>query len=350
MSRIFMHNYDDFGCGHYRCALPTFNCYGDLAKNGTSLSLQRDLTAEELFYDAYILHRNPPEPTIFFLQKVMEKGKKFVIELDDDIFSTPEWMPTDEFKSTKWALKKALDIASEVWVATPQLAEVINKPEKTHVLPNLVDFNAFQKPKPPAPNTPIRVLWMGSNYHDKDLEQVVDPVLRLMSEYGDAVQFLFWGCLPAAFAEFTRVPGQNYATMSQKAEYGTKLLFLEGVPFKHYYDRLIGVTPAIGLCPLYDCKYSHSKTNLKFLEYSMAGAATVVTDLTPYNCVDNGRDGLKVKAGDADGWYKAIKTLIDDAALRQELVKNAREKVYEEYSWQSQSKKQVWLEAFQRLV
>jgi len=345
-----MNHYDDFGCGYYRCSLPVFHCYGDLAKSGTYVQLQRELHSEENNFDAYIFHRIPQETAIFFLQKIQERGKKYVIEVDDDLHNIPDWMPSEEYHNTKWSLNKSLEIANEIWVSTQALADAIGRPEKTHVLPNLVDVNAFPKPRQPDGNNPIRVLWAGSNWHDKDLEQLVEPVERLMAEYGDAVQFLFWGCLPEAFADFEKVPGKNIATLRQKAKYGTRLLYLDGVQFRYYFDRMVGVTPTIGLCPLTDCKFNQSKSNLKFLEYSMAGAATVATRLTPYECVEDGKDGLLVNPGDTEGWYKAIKTLIDNQSLRKELVANAREKVCEQYSWQSQNKRNLWLDAFKRLV
>jgi glycosyltransferase involved in cell wall biosynthesis len=348
MSRIYVNHYDDFGCGYYRCALPVYQCFGDLSKKGAYLQLQRELHSEENNFDAYVFHRIPQETAIFFLQKIQDRGKKFVLELDDDLYSIPEWMPSEEYKNTKWALNKALDVANEIWVSTPKLAETINRPGKVHVLPNLVDTNAFLRPKPT--NAPIRIMWMGSCWHDKDLEQLVDPVERLIAEYGDAVQFLFWGCLPEGFSDYEKIPGQNVATLRQKAKYGTQLLYLDGVQFKHYYDRLVGVGPTIGLCPLYDCKFNHSKSNLKFLEYSMGGAVTVATKLPPYDCINDGEDGLLVSPGDSDGWYHAIKKLIDNPALRTSMVENARQKVYEQYSWQSPGKKDLWLDAFNRII
>jgi glycosyltransferase involved in cell wall biosynthesis len=348
MSRIYMNSYDDWGCGFYRAKLPVFQCYSDLSKHGINLHLEKELHSDELFYDAYILHRLPFENSIFFVQSAQKKGAKFVLELDDDILNIPEWMPSEEFKSSKWALKKALEMADEVWVSTQPLADEIKKPEKTRILPNLVDFNSFLKPTPPLTN-PIRILWMGSMWHEKDLEQLVEPTLRIIEEYGDKVQFLFWGCLPTAFADFHRIPGQNLAILTQK-NYGNRILFLEGIQFKFYFDRLVKVAPYIGLAPLYDCVFNDSKSNLKFLEYTMAGAATIATNLLPYQCIENGVDGLLVEPYDSEGWYKAIKLLIDDHQYRDSLVNKAKEKIYTQYSWQSQGKKNIWLDAFRQLV
>jgi glycosyltransferase involved in cell wall biosynthesis len=82
----------------------------------------------------------------------------------------------------------------------------------------------------------------------------------------------------------------------------------------------------------------------------MAGAATIATNMPPYQCIEDGIDGLLVEPQDEEGWYKAIKKLIDDENLRMVLAANARQKVYERHSWQSQSRKQTWLDAFKRLA
>jgi O-antigen biosynthesis protein len=343
-----MNLFDDWGCGYYRCALPTYQCYGDLGKSGINVFLSKELHSEDTNYDSYVLHRLPAEPCIFLMQKAQQAGKKFILELDDDILNIPQWMPSDEFKTPKWAFKRAIEMADEIWVSTQPLAEAIGKPNKTYILPNLIDFNAFMPALEPA-TEPVRILWTGSMWHDRDLEQIVPAVKSILEEYGDKVQFLFWGCLPTAFAEFIRVPGQNLAVLEQKKEYGHRLLNLAPMPFRFYYDKLAQLRPYIGLAPLFDCKFNDSKSNLKYLEYSAVGAATIGTNLPPYQCIEDGVDGLLVDPEDSEGWYQSIKTLIDNRALRDTMAKTAKEKVLKQYSWQSQSRND-WMDAFKRLV
>lgn len=346
--RIYMNGFDDWGCGYYRAKMPVYNCFSELSKHGISVSLDKDLHSDENEYDAYILHRIPVENSIFFMQSVQKKGKKFILEMDDDIFSIPEWTPSEEYRNPKWSLKRAIDMSDEIWVSTDVLAEAVNRPSKTHVLPNLIDYNAF--PQPLEPTDPIRILWMGSMWHDKDLEQVVNPIIKLLEEYKEKIQVIFWGCLPTAFADYKRVPGQNMAVLKQTDKFGKNLLYLEGIPFKFYFDSLIKVRPYIGIAPLYDCKFNDSRSNIKYLEYSMAGAATIAVDCPPYKCISHNEDGLLVEPHDEEGWYNALKRLIEDKKLHDELVLNAREKVFKQYSWQSQNKKQLWIDAFKNIV
>ena len=346
MSRIYVNSFDDWGCGYYRAKTPVLQCYSNMSNSGVYLHLDKELHSDECFYDAYILHRIPMDNSVFFMQNIQRQGKKFVLELDDDIFNIPEWMPSEEFKNPKWSLTKGLDMADEIWVSTQSLADSLSYPEKTYVVPNLVDFSAWMKPEKKKSKF-LNILWMGSMWHDKDLEQLVNPVLRIIEEY-ENVRFLFWGCLPTAFADFQRIPGQNMAVLTQK-DFNQKIMFLNGLPFKLYFDRLVKIAPTIGLAPLYDCKFNDSKSAIKYLEYTMAGAVTIATDMVPYQCIENGKDGLLVEPHDEEGWYQAIKKLVEDQGLRETLAKNAREKAHE-HSWQNPNKKQIWLDAFKRLA
>lgn len=349
MSRIYMNSFDDWGVGQYRAKLPVLNCYSDLGKSGVSLHLERELHSDESYYDAFILHRVPAENAVFLMQTAQKNGAKFVLDVDDDILAIPDWMPSEEYKASKWAYKKCIEMADQIWTSTEELATAIGKPEKTRVLPNLIDFNTFLKPAEPR-TEPVRILWTGSMWHDKDLNQIVNPVKRILKEYGTKVQFLFWGCLPTEFADFDRVPGQNIAVLNQKKEFGTSILYLSGIPFRFYYDRLVKLNGYIGLAPLCECNFNKSKSNVKYLEYSMAGMPTIASKCEPYKCIEDGVDGLLVDIDDEDGWYNAIKRLIDDRKLHDTLVSNARTKTFELHSWQSQSRKETWINAFKSLA
>lgn len=340
--RISMNSFDQWGVGEYRAKLPLRFCHSDLSDKGVCLQLHDSLN-QDSDADAYIIHRCPNENVAFFFDEQQKKGRKFVHEVDDDICNVPEWMPSEEFHASKWAYKKCLSTCNEIWTSTEYLKGKLGYPAKTKVLPNLVDFNGWLEPQTKDGIT--RILWAGSCWHEQDLEQITYAVLRILNEYSN-VQFLFWGCLPSAFAEYQKVPGSNQAILEASRQFGTRLLYLTGVPFQFYYDRLTKLGATIGLAPLIDCEFNKGKSNLKYLEYSMAGIATVASNLEPYRCIENGKDGLLVHK---DGWYEGIKTLLDNAALRKEMVSKAREKVRQEYSWQC-SKKNLWVDAFTKLA
>jgi glycosyltransferase involved in cell wall biosynthesis len=101
--------------------------------------------------------------------------------------------------------------------------------------------------------------------------------------------------------------------------------------------------------PLDDCTFNYSKSNLKYLEMSMAGAACITTDLPPYECVINKETGIKVKPKDSQGWFDALDELIQNRDYRLKLNENARLQIHTKYSWHSCSR-QLWLQAYLDLL
>lgn len=336
---------DEYGCGHYRAKFPALHVFDAMSKEGCFVESVKDLTTDELNYSAYIFHRAPSDTLAFHAEVLKKQGKKIVWELDDDLWNIPEWMPSDE-RNCQWSLNKVLSISDEVWVSTEQLAKKITN-KKVKVLPNLIDINAFPKPQKPK-DDPIRILWCGGMSHEKDLNILIEPIERLLLEYGSRIQFVFWGYIPDALLEYNRISGKMEAMARPKSEYGEAIWYLEGLPFRYFYDRLTKMRPYIALMPLVDCEFNHAKTNLKYLEMTVAGAASIATKITPYECIDNGIDGVLVN-NSTDAWYEAIKNLIENPELRDKMAQNAYQKVYERYSWQC-SAKNMWINAFRDLL
>lgn len=346
MSKIYMAQPDDFGCGHYRAKFPVQHCFGDLARRGCYLDISKDLTTDEDDFDAYIFHRSPAETLTFHCDMLKKRGKKIVWQVDDDLWHIPTWMPSEEAPN-QWSLNKAISIADEVWVSTPTLAQVVNH-ANIKLVPNLIDTNAFPVPGP-AKDDPIRILWCGGRSHEKDLQLLIEPVEQLVMEYGSRVQFVFWGYIPTEMLEFSRVSGTMTAVTRPKAEYGDAVWFLDGLPFRNFYDKLAKMRPYIALMPLVDCQFNHSKTNLKYLEMSVAGAASIGSKITPYSdTIKHDEDGVLVD-NTPTAWYNAMKDLIENPQKRDVLAANAYQKVVSQYSWQSEARN-LWVDAFSGLV
>ena len=346
MSKIFMAVPDEFGCGHYRARFPALHCFETLSKSGCYLEAAKDLTTEETSYDGYVFHRCPADTLTFHVNTLRKQGKKIAWQIDDDLWNIPDWMPSEEVNN-QWSLNKAVELADQIWVSTEKLAQSIQTNKKIKILPNLIDINAFPKPGE-AKNDPIRILWCGGRSHERDLDMIVEPIEQIALEYGNRVQFVFWGYAPTAMLEFSRINGSMEAMCRLKPDYGESICFLEGLPFRFFYDRLAKMRPYIALMPLVDCKFNECKSNLKYLEMSVVGAASIASKIAPYECIKNGHDGVLVD-NSPNSWYKAIRDLIENPSLRDEMAKNAYQKVCQEYSWQS-SARHIWLDAFRSLV
>jgi len=94
----------------------------------------------------------------------------------------------------------------------------------------------------------------------------------------------------------------------------------------------------LGLMPLPNNKHSEGKCGYKALQYMAAAVPPVVSDVgINRDIVENGKEGFVVAS--VDGFYEAIKTLIDNKDLRREMGWNARKKAVKLFSVEVAGKK-----------
>lgn len=205
-----------------------------------------------------------------------------------------EQRPADDRTSSPVIHREILEQADGVIASTPYLAEVCSAYNKNvHVCRNGVDPAAW--PEPPERDE-FTVLYAGAE-HENDL-----AMLRRAMEWAGRQD----GVQPATFGCKARWLGvKAYAWTNDLAAYRAKL---------------VAVAPDVGLRPLQPTAFSRSKSDLKILEYAMAGALPVVQSWQPYM---EWRDSRLVRfAFDAPEWERQVKW----AVAHQEMVRaDARE-------------------------
>jgi glycosyltransferase involved in cell wall biosynthesis len=95
---------------------------------------------------------------------------------------------------------------------------------------------------------------------------------------------------------------------------------------------LVEARPHIGLAPVADEPFNRARSELHWLEYSMAGAPTIASRLMgggPYEVIRDGVDGLLAR--NRAEWRQALRSLARSPALRAEIAGRARERVLAEY-------------------
>jgi len=111
----------------------------------------------------------------------------------------------------------------------------------------------------------------------------------------------------------------------QQEHFGGQSLVLPYVGYDDYAAAMGALKPDILLAPLDRSRTSMSKCPNKYLEYSIAGAAGVFTDTSPYTqTIIDGKTGLLVRDDDEASWSAAIGRLVADPALRQSIAAAAR--------------------------
>jgi glycosyltransferase involved in cell wall biosynthesis len=113
----------------------------------------------------------------------------------------------------------------------------------------------------------------------------------------------------------------------QRQLFHNQAAVLPYVGYDDYAAAVGAMKPDILVAPLDDSRTSRSKCPNKYLEYSIAGAAGVYSDVSPYSqTIVDGDTGLLV-ADDEASWTAAIARLAEDDALRRSIAAAARRDV-----------------------
>jgi len=256
-------------------------------------------------------------------------GKPVIYDTDDNwVDPPPEYHPAYVYHSSilvRNTVERYLSKADLVTVSTPALAEAFSRfQDRILVVPNTVDF---EPPEPPGREGPcVRIGYAGTRTHDGDFEVVVPALVRLRREFGKRIALVFLGCLP---------PGLDASEVE---------LWGFSDDYKGYLARLCRLGIQIALAPLRDNPFNRFKSNIKYLEYTLAGAAGVYSRSPAYEgSVQDRITGLLVPHTE-EAWYEAVKSLVQEPFLRKRLAAAARRDVAERFP--PERTRQAWESAF----
>jgi glycosyltransferase involved in cell wall biosynthesis len=240
-------------------------------------------------------------------------GTKFVMDVDDDLFSikidNPVWLKlTDENVYFMQCMVRDVDyltVTTEELATTMRSKRPDKKPESVIVIPNYIPDT--YKHDPIDNGDDIVIGYMGGSSHIFDIDQsgMVDAVEKIMHENKN-VKFVACG-----------MPIEKYLP---KARY----TYLEGAPSTDFVDKVFPeLNFDISVAPLEECLFANGKSNIKWQESTRMGAAFVATNTGPYKTLNSGFNCLLVKNTPED-WYRALKRLVDNPKLRKGLVEQAQ--------------------------
>jgi glycosyltransferase involved in cell wall biosynthesis len=105
----------------------------------------------------------------------------------------------------------------------------------------------------------------------------------------------------------------------------------------------------VALAPLKETTFNKCKSELKIIEAAAMGKALIASDVYPYNeILRHGENALVVKESRKRDWYKAIKTLTNDADMRQSLAANLKNDIAKQFDIDYWGK--VRFELYQKLL
>lgn len=366
---------DETACNHYRIIQPLAKLkefeMADVCFLREDAGLASDFAAQKVLESDIILVPRPASESWFkFLKLCRQHGKIIINDYDDDPFNTSPLNPyyrfvgveevlyqwpdgtkdwlwqdgmSDSFGNPGWFnIEKNIQSrdmfrlnfkkADLVTCTTDILKETLSTINpNTVVLPNLIDLNLY--PKCEFVKKEIRIGWQGGVSHYEDLWLVHKAVERICKKY-DNVKFVFFGDY-RFYGLFKNIPD-------------SKIEWVSWVRKNAYPYRLATLNLDIGLCPIVDNVFNRNKSAIKFFEYSAVGAATIASNLPPYNVVMNhGVDSLLVEESE-DAWFDAIDNLIQNKELREKLSKNAYENIEQNHN--ADKSVYLWRDAYQNIL
>ena len=205
--------------------------------------------------------------------------------------------------------------ADEIWVENIKLKEEYGKLNKNiKIIPNCVDpVDVKRAKKYIKKNTgdTIRIGWTGGITHKDDLEYVLDDIAYIMKKYPNVVFVVKGGYFTY---DFSCLPQDRIEKHEPETDW-----------FR-YIKEQAKLRIDIGLAPLVDHPFNHSKSPCKFYEYTMCGIPVLARGNSnmPYGrTIQDGKTGLLFKT--KKQFIEKLEILINNINLRKELVGNATE-------------------------
>lgn len=276
-------------------------------------------------------HRvNQPERLVRPLFKALEeypellRGRAMVYETDDDLLRVQAWNGVSlRLAAEVEVVERMLRRADLVTVTTPVLASRFRGyNDAIRVVRNAVQpaWYTVEPGAPPVEGDP-RMLYYAKPNRMRDYD-VCRPAVDAVAARHPGSRRVWLGALNAPAG------GPAEPVIAIMDEVGP---FVEGA--SAFARSLATARPHIGLAPLVGDVFDQAKSELHWLEYSMAGAATVATrmpDGGPFDAIRDGVDGLLAET--TQDWHTALERLVASRDLREEIAGRARERVLAEYS------------------
>jgi glycosyltransferase involved in cell wall biosynthesis len=239
-----------------------------------------------------------------------------VYETDDDLLATPAWTGKSAVAGLEADMVRSmLGRADLVTVSTPALQTMAGRHNgAVRLIRNAIEPAWYPDPASlPAGEGEPRLLYYGVGRRLRDYAVCRDAVDELVRSIPAARRVWMGSYEDAVRAVVDEVVG-----------------YVRGAP--EFAGALVEARPDIGLAPVADDAFNRARSELHWLEYSMAGAPTIASRLMgggPYEAIRDGVDGLLAR--NKAEWREALNSLARSPTRRAEIAGRARERVLAEY-------------------
>ena len=252
-------------------------------------------------FDVFVFHR-PTKPEVLEAIKAIKlKGKKIIVDNDDDYlhlpYENPAWQGCKDKSDAIPTMLECYRLADVVTVSTSSLADTI-RPYNPNVviLENCIDFELYKQPEEKK-HKGLRIGWTGMD-RPSDISIVANVVDQICDEYSEVS--LFIGGDPATLKHFKT----------------DKKYFMNYVLPCDYHKMLREID--IGIVPLVDNKFNDAKSDLKGLEFASQGIPFIASPSASYRQFADSCSANMLAKRSKD-WKRMLVRLIEDKKYREEL-------------------------------
>ncbi len=307
---------DHAACGNFRMNIP----FKYLASSGYNTTIVPEGAGPDFFRGANIIvAQRAFHPMLCNeLLRLQSQGVVLIYELDDNLHHVHRNSPAyDTYRPggepIKW-VNKMLKAANGVTLSTVDLAaDYLEFNQNTYVLENQIDFDLRDwQNRLPRTDDRLTVGWVGGAQHQEDMMFMSEWLPELMRRYPE-IKFLICTNLDIA------------------REFCFDLCRLDSSRVEIIHPRDFELYPPvislidIGLAPIIPSMFNKSKSNLKNLEYTAWGCATVASKFAPYVRWDAGGGRVLIADNTPTAWLDAVGSLIENKDLRNKMSKASQD-------------------------
>ena len=248
--------------------------------------------------------------------------KPFLSEYDDDVFNVPSYSPASNVYQNGSDFSRIAHTqivnSDALIVSTPYLKEAYSRyNDNIHVMENTIDFRLWggstSYPHGLSCKRKVNIGWVGGGTHIGDLDMVKEAIFETLEKYKNVTFTCVHGC-PEFFKWHKQIKWTNeFKTIDKYPKWVKSFKF------------------DIGIAPLIDNAFNRSKSNLRWLEYSVMGIPTVASKVDHFEkSITDGYDGYLVET--KEEWKNRLALLIESEELRRTIGTNAKNTIKEKWT------------------
>lgn len=268
------------------------------------------------------------------IERFQNLGLKVIFDIDDywHLPDTHHLYRVYKNKDIPKQTEEILGLVDMVTTTTERLAgKIAAFTDRVKVFPNCLDLNSQQWQSNKVQSDLVRFGYVAGVYHLNDVRILERPIQKAISNVGEC-GFVLGGYSDNIHYRYYEMVLSGYG--SAKSRYGR----LAALPVEQYglnYNHI-----DVSLVPLAQSNFSACKSEIKLLEAAAHGNAVIASNVPPYNTFPKDC-AIFVENPNHNDWFKAIRDLTRDEAIRNKLANNLSEYVKENYDlnkWTEQRK------------